>query len=207
MRRPWVIAGAIVVLFFVACASAAVYAALRYKSYFMPSETMAPTIRAREAFFVDRFAYRSAAPQRGDVVVFVPPIVSPNPFVKRILAVPGDRFAIHGGRAVLNGTAVREPYVKERTGYELAIRGYRVVVDGSPLDPATAMIPPRSDWTAQDTVPNGCYVMLGDNRNNSEDSHVWGFACPGRTAPASKQPVEFIGRALLPPYAQLPPKR
>jgi len=205
MRRPWVIAGAIVALFFVACAAAIAYAALRYRSYSTPSEAMAPTLRVGDAFFVDRFAYRSTAPQRGDVVVFVPPIASANPFIKRIVAIPGDRFAIHGGRALLNGTAVREPYVQERTSYELAIRDYGVLVDGARLDSATAMIPPRSGWTAPDTVPRGCYVMLGDNRNNSEDSHVWGFACPGRTAPDSKQPVEFIGRAVLPPYAHEPP--
>lgn len=198
------IAGAIVVLFVVACASAIAYAALRYKSYSTPSGAMEPILRVGDAFFVDRFAYRAARPQRGDIVVFVPPIVSPNPFIKRIVAVPGDRFAIHGGQTVLNGAAVREPYVRQRTGYELAIRDYRVLIDGAPLDSASAMIPPRSDWTAPDTVPSGCYVLLGDNRNNSEDSHVWGFACPGRTATGSKQPVEFIGRVLLPPYAQVP---
>ena len=148
MSRPWVIAGSIVVLFFVACFAVLAYAATRYKNYSAPSESMAPTIRTGDMFFVDRFAYQTSAPQRGDVIVFFPPIPSPNAFVKRIVALPGDRYAIHRGRAILNGAVVREPYIEEPAGYELAIRDYRLWVEGAPLDPSTAMVPPRSDWTA-----------------------------------------------------------
>ncbi|HEX3463159.1 MAG TPA: signal peptidase I [Candidatus Elarobacter sp.] len=203
MRRPWVIAGAIVALFVVACVSVLAYLGTRYRSYSTPSGAMAPTLNVGDAFFVDRFAYWGSAPQRGDVVVFVPPIASPSVFLKRIVAVPGDRFAIHGGRAVLNGTVLREPYIAEPARYELAIRDYRLWVDGAPLDPATALLPPRADWTAPDTVPKDCYVALGDNRNDSEDTHMWGFVCPGLRGPTAQKPVEIIGRASLPPYARI----
>jgi hypothetical protein len=44
------------------------------------------------------------------------------------------------------------------------------------LDPTSANIPPKSMWTSPDTIPSHCYIVLGDNRNDSEDSHIWGFA-------------------------------
>jgi signal peptidase I len=63
-----------------------------------------------------------------------------------------------------------------------------------------ANIPPRDKWTAPDRIPAGCYLMFGDNRNNSEDSHVWGFAQTGGTfysGPRAGGRASFTGHAFL----------
>jgi signal peptidase I len=193
-----VAAGAITVVL-VVLLSCGLYVLARYKIYYAPSESMAPTIRVRQTFAVDNFAYRGAQPRRGDVVVFTPPIPSNAPFFKRVVAVPGDRFAIHGGRTFVNGKRVDEPYAPSPAPYDVAVRAYDMWVDGVRLDRAVAVIPPRAEWTASDTVPRGCYIVLGDNRPNSEDSHVYGFFCPGQPVP--NQPnlhPDLVGRALVP---------
>ncbi len=85
-------------------------------------------------------------PERGDVIVFRYPRDPRRDFIKRIIGVPGDTVVIREGRVVVNGQALAEPYLGEPTGYS--------------REPTT--------------VPPGFYYVLGDNRNNSSDSHVWG---------------------------------
>jgi signal peptidase I len=204
MKAFWIAIGSVLALVVLACLAGGVYGMMRYANYRTPSGAMEPTLPLGSVFLTDRFAYRGASPQRGDVVVFMPPIPSADPFIKRVVAVPGDRYAIRSGRAILNGQPVREPYLAERTDYDLAIRDYGISVNGTALGSLAAVVPPRSEWTAPDSVPRGCYVMLGDNRNNSEDSHVYGFVCPGRSGIAGAQ-VRLIGRAILPPYYKPPP--
>lgn len=95
-------------------------------------------------------------PRRGDVIVFLPPrrgegggIFNPGnqDYIKRVIGVPGDTVSIEGGRVYVNGVALDEPYIRERVQYR---------------------VPPRE-------VPEGQYFVLGDNRNQSSDSHVWGL--------------------------------
>ncbi len=96
------------------------------------------------------------APRQGEVVVFLPPARSEgggvfNPgnqdYIKRIVAVPGDTVSAEGGKVYVNGTALSEPYIREPVNYRLASR----------------------------QVPPGYYFVLGDNRNQSSDSHIWGL--------------------------------
>lgn len=98
-------------------------------------------------------------PDRGDIVVFRSPTPTERDFIKRIIGVPGDLVEVRDGRVYLNGQLHDEAY----------IRG-----------PANYQSPPQM-------VPNGHYFVLGDNRSNSSDSHVWGFL------PASN----LIGKAWL----------
>jgi Signal peptidase, peptidase S26 len=68
------------------------------------------------------------------------------------------------------------------------------------LDSGSANIPPQSMWTAPDRIPPHCYIMLGDNRNDSEDSHIWGFAQDAgafATGPRKSENGGFTGRAFL----------
>ncbi|HEY6234375.1 MAG TPA: signal peptidase I [Candidatus Elarobacter sp.] len=199
MSKRWIVAGAVMAAAVIVVTAGIVYTLLRYRTFYAPSESMAPTVTVNQMFVSDRFAYRNAPPRRGDVVLFVPPIVSPNVFFKRVIAVPGDRLVIHGGRTILNGKRIDEPYAPKPAPYDLAVRDYGITVDEAPLDRAVAVIPPRADWTAPDTVPRGCYVVLGDNRPNSYDSHAFGFLCPGQPVP--NQPAihpELVGRAIVP---------
>jgi signal peptidase I len=199
VSRPWLIVGAIVAAFLIAFVSAGAYAVVRYKLYYAPTDSMAPTVRTHQLFVADRFAYHNAAPQRNDVVVFVPPYVSDTVILKRVVAVPGDRFAIHAGRTTLNGKPIAEPYTLS-ANYDLAVRDYGLWVDGARVDGIGAgpVMPPRADWTAPDTVPRGCYIVLGDQRPNSLDSHAFGFLCPGQRVPNEPNiHPALVGRAIL----------
>ncbi|MSQ24551.1 MAG: signal peptidase I [Chloroflexi bacterium] len=86
-------------------------------------------------------------PERGDIAVFLSPTPPERDFIKRVVGLPGDIVEVRGGRVHLNGVLQEEPY----------IRG-----------PANYQSPPQ-------VVPRGEYFVLGDNRSNSSDSHIWGF--------------------------------
>jgi len=89
--------------------------------------------------------------RRGDIVIYRPPINTESSYIKRIIAVGGDQIAIHDGKVFLNGAALDEPYVAQPALYRYPLGG-----------------------DAPYTVPDGAVFALGDNRNNSADSHVHG---------------------------------
>jgi signal peptidase I len=176
------------------------------RTFYIPSESMLPTLQQRDVLLVNEFAYRFARPHRGDIVVFKPPIESTDNFIKRVIGVPGDTLRINDGKVYVNGKALSEPYIAQPPQYNLIIKDYDIYVDdGSgyePLSRTSANVPARSLWQAPDRIPNGFYFVMGDNRNDSDDSHVWGFAqLHGRFAagPLAKQPTtaQFTGRAFL----------
>lgn len=107
--------------------------------------SMEPTLHDGELVVVYRLAYRWQAPERGDIVVFRFPLDPDRRFIKRIIGLPGDSIAVHGGQVWVNGEALDEPYIAA---------------------------PPRYDgeWQVQDDE----VFVLGDNRNNSSDSQNWG---------------------------------
>jgi signal peptidase I len=170
------------------------------RTFFIPSGSMEPTLQVSDVLLVNEFEYRFTKPHEGDIVVFPPPIISPNDFIKRTIGLPGDQLRVHDGTVYRNGVAMVEPYIYDRQNYELEVKNYGIYVDGTPLDPAIANVPPRDQWTAADRIPAGCYIMFGDHRTNSQDSHAWGCAQTGGTYWSGQRKGEkasFTGHAFL----------
>jgi len=170
------------------------------RTFFIPSLSMEPTLLVHDVLLVNEFEYRFTKPHEGDIVVFPPPMVSSNDFIKRTIGLPGDQLRVHNGTLYRNGVAMVEPYIEDKQDYELEVKDYGIYVNGAPLDPAFANIPPREKWTAPDRLPPDCYIMFGDNRRNSQDSHIWGCAQTGGTfqsGPRKGEKASFTGHAFL----------
>lgn len=154
-----------------------------YRLYSIPSDAMAPTIRKDWVVVGDLSAYTSSKPARGDIVILYPPTMSQAPFVKRIVGMPGDTFWMTGV-LIINGTPKKEPYLNAKATYAMVVRDYGIYVNYGAgwqrLDPRIANVPPKTAWNNPNRIPKGYYVVLGDNRNDSEDSHIWGFAQDSR---------------------------
>lgn len=117
---------------------------------FIPSESMLPTLEVGDRLIVEKISYRLHPPDRGDIVVFDPPPRSGfdrgNAFIKRVVGLPGETISVREGQVYIDGKPLDEEYVKE---------------------------PPTYEMEAQ-AIPTGSVFVMGDNRNNSADSHVWG---------------------------------
>jgi signal peptidase I len=98
--------------------------------------------------------------KRGDVIVFKYPVDPTRDFIKRVIGLPGDRLELKRKKVYINGQPLEEPYVQ----YLTPIPG-----EGEQTDDRRVAYGPV-------TVPAGQYFMMGDNRDNSEDSRWWGFA-------------------------------
>ena len=146
--------------------------------YHIPSASMRPTLEEGARIWVNRTAFGlrtpitgsrligEASPAPGDVVVFKYPREPRTTYVKRILAVPGDRVQVHGDLIVLNGHQfLGEPGDSGLRGATLGQYVYTVIDDPAQASSANIDI----------VVPEGHYFAIGDNLNNSEDSRVWGL--------------------------------
>jgi signal peptidase I len=174
------------------------------RTYYIPSGSMIPTLKIGDVLLVNKFQYRFQQPHESDIVVFPPPIPTTDDFIKRVIGIPGDTLRIQHGVVYINGKALHEPYIAQPPIYNLVIRNYGIYVDTGagyqPLDPSVANVPPKSDWIAPDRIPKNCYFMMGDNRNDSEDSHIWGFAQDAgtfATGPEAGKRAYFTGHAFL----------
>lgn len=127
---------------------------------YIPSKSMVPTLQVDDRLIVDKVSYHFKDPQRGDIVVFMPPDEAPvvcagsrtpsnskDAYIKRIVALPGEKFEVRQGRVYINDRPLEEDYLQEASNDQYGPR----------------------------VVPENSYVVLGDNRNNSCDSRYWGF--------------------------------
>lgn len=145
------------------------------EAFYIPSESMVPTLEVGDRVLVNKFIYRFTEPERGDIVVFqsvegggAPPPMNPiarvlglfggdsdarpraprEDLIKRVVGVPGDTIAVRRGTLYVNGEPQREPYVNKRF-------------------PDQSSSPPTK-------VPGGHVFAMGDNRANSRDSRFFG---------------------------------
>jgi signal peptidase I len=131
---------------------------------YIPSGSMEPTLQINDHLMIEKVSYHLQKPERGDIVVFKPTDALKQEnyhqaFIKRIIGLPGDTVEVKGGQVYVNGEVISEDYIKEV---------------------------PQYNYGPQ-IVPDDQYLVLGDNRNNSYDSHLWGFV-----------PREnFIGKAFV----------
>lgn len=161
----------------------------------IPSESMVPTLEVGDFLAVNKFAYGVrlplidkkifdvSDPKRGDVMVFVPPD-DPRYYIKRVIGLPGDIVQIRNNVLFLNGEKVPVEFekmikptnpkewcfkaqgmyrVEKETLGEKSYKTYKCTVAGALGD------------TPAKKVPEGHYFLMGDNRDNSADSRVWGF--------------------------------
>ncbi len=114
----------------------------------IPSASMEPTLQIGDRVIVEKLFFHPSSLHRGDVIVFNEPNLKESPLIKRVIGLPGNTVLIRNGVVYVNGQPLHESYIKEKP-----------VGDYGPV-----------------TVPPDKLFVLGDNRNNSDDSRFWGFA-------------------------------
>lgn len=111
------------------------------------SISMQPTLFAGDFVIVNKLAYNLGEPKRGDIIIFhYPPDPGREPYIKRVIGLPGDTIRVDTGKVYVNETALVESYISAPPSY-------------------------TGSWN----VPEDNLFVLGDNRNSSSDSHSWGM--------------------------------
>jgi signal peptidase I len=116
-----------------------------------------------------------AQPERGNIVIFVPPHEPDKNYVKRLIGLPGDTVEMHAKTLFVNGRVQTEPYVTHSDPDDNYQPAMFWQCDHAPAERARADCRPTRDNWGPIVVPTGRYFMLGDNRDDSEDSRYWGF--------------------------------
>jgi signal peptidase I len=107
---------------------------------------MGTTLPDGSYILADRLVYQQSEPQRDDIIIFRFPLDPREDLIKRVIGLPGESIAVKDGTVTINGTPLEEPYITAPPLY-------------------------NGTWV----VPEGQLFVLGDNRNDSRDSHQWGF--------------------------------
>jgi signal peptidase I len=115
-----------------------------------------------------------AEPARGDIVVFVPPHEPDRNYVKRLIGMPGDTLEMQAKTLFVNGQPQTEPWVRHSDPNDSYSPGMFWQCAHAPAEAAATCRPTRDNWGPL-VIPEHRYFMLGDNRDDSEDSRYWGF--------------------------------
>ena len=118
------------------------------KSFWIPSESMVPTLEVGDRIFVNRFIYSFLEPERGDIVVFDSVDEDDQTLIKRVVGVAEDEIQVQGGVLYVNDEAQEEPYLNDADQFR--------------------------SYYGPTVVPEGHIFVMGDNRGNSADSRVFG---------------------------------
>ena len=133
------------------------------QAFKIPSGSMEDTLLIGDHLLVNKFLYWVRSPQRGDIIVFRYPEDEARDFIKRVIGLPGETVMVRGRRVYINCSTPQEP------GRCIPLKeSYAVFKPDGQAEGSGRNWGPR-------VVPPGHLLMLGDNRNNSQDSRFWGF--------------------------------
>jgi signal peptidase I len=116
-------------------------------------QSMMPNFPNDEFLLTEKVSYYFRTPERGDVVVFTPPVSNLDEYIKRVVGLPGENIMIKAGSIYINGQILNEPYI----------------ADTMSTNPG-AFLQEGEEFK----IPEGQYFVMGDNRPNSSDSRYWG---------------------------------
>jgi signal peptidase I len=145
------------------------------QAFKIPTGSMEPNLLIGDHLLVNKFVFaptRTAVEdtllpidpiKRGDILVFKYPEDPERDFIKRVIGLPGETLEVRNKTVYINGKALDEPYVH-----------FLFPADDSGISESGGLEIPRRKW-GPDVVPTGYYFMMGDNRDNSQDSRYWGF--------------------------------
>ena len=160
--------------------------------YKVQQRSMQHTLEPEEYVLVDKLTPRFDTYKRGDIVVFTPPPdwvqEDGTPFIKRVIGLPGETVDIHGGHVYIDGTQINEPYL------------YTEPPDPSPQP--TTVQGDQHTWV----VPQGDVFLMGDHRQNSEDSRTFGTVAESQVigrAWLRYWPLDTFGILPTPTYPEL----
>ncbi|MEW6558249.1 MAG: signal peptidase I [Elusimicrobiota bacterium] len=138
-------------LVFVAVFIALILRTFVFEGIYIASDSMLPTLQLNDHFFVDKLTYNFRQPQRGEIIVFKSPVTDEKELVKRIIAVGGDIVTIQNKDVFVNSQKLEEPYTQHTRPDEIL----------------------KGDKITDLKIPENCFFVLGDNRDESNDSRDW----------------------------------
>ncbi len=155
-----------------------------FEPFQIPSKSMVPTLRVGDFILVSKSAYGLrlpvvrykifdlGSPERGDVVVFFPPHEE-RYFIKRLVGLPGDEVRVVAGVVYINGEKMPQMAIDDTPDDDRSVI-MREQLKGTSHQIQKRLSPTRLSLNFTAVVPEGHYFMMGDNRDNSSDSRVWG---------------------------------
>ena len=171
--------------------------------YRVPTGSLEPTVIPGDFILVNQYEYgvrlpiwdkklkKVSSPKRGQIALFYYPVNRRLTFVKRVIGLPGDKISYVNKQLSINGKPVPQKFLGYSMDYDNDGRAWKVAVYEENLNGVKHKIYIRPNIKGIDfyklKVPKGHYFMMGDNRDNSEDSRYWGFV-PEK---------DLIGRAML----------
>jgi signal peptidase I len=188
LRRAFVVVGEVARSVVLALVILVVVRALVVEAFKIPTSSMEGTLLAGDFLLVNKAVYGAeipglgltlpalSEPVRGEVIVFNPPHEPSKHYVKRLVGLPGDTLAMRNKQLYLNGQAMREPYARHSDLAGDAVHPGMTWQSRFLLESSRRgrYRPSRDNWGPL-VVPEGAFFVLGDNRDNSEDSRYWGF--------------------------------
>jgi len=157
------------------------------EAFRIPTSSMENTLMVGDFLLVNKAVYGAEIPgtslhlpafeqpRRGDVIVFIPPDYPNKNYVKRLVGVPGDTLEMRDKQLFVDGRPVNEPYVRYIDRYGDVVHPDMLWQSNYLLTGARRSYHPTRDNWGPLVVPADSFFVLGDNRDNSEDSRYWGF--------------------------------